>query len=67
MLYDHTITDIGRSIIYKGRIYMSDIALQIERSSAGSVVVGEPVIFETTVYSAGNISYNSATGTIYIQ
>jgi hypothetical protein len=43
---------------------MSDIALQIERSTSGSVSVGSNVIFNTVVYSAGNISYNSVTGVI---
>ncbi|MGB8450814.1 MAG: hypothetical protein WCD89_00640 [Anaerocolumna sp.] len=43
---------------------MSDIALQIERSIAGSVLAGNNVVFNTVVYSAGNISYNSGTGVI---
>jgi len=43
---------------------MSDIALQIEKSTTGSVGVGSNVVFDTTVYSAGNISYNNATGVI---
>ncbi|WP_227019254.1 collagen-like triple helix repeat-containing protein [Sinanaerobacter chloroacetimidivorans] len=43
---------------------MSDIALQIERSTAETVAVGQNVIFETTVFSAGNISYNTTTGVI---
>lgn len=43
---------------------MSDIALQIERSAAGSVSAGANVIYNTVVYSAGNISYNSVTGII---
>ena len=43
---------------------MSNIALQIERLAAGSVVPGNNVIFDTTVYSSGNISYSSGTGVI---
>jgi len=43
---------------------MSNIALQIERISAGSVVVSGNIVFESTVYTAGNISYNSLTGVI---
>ncbi|HAK74340.1 MAG TPA: hypothetical protein DCP36_13670, partial [Sporomusaceae bacterium] len=43
---------------------MSNIALQIERTTAGSVVDGANVIFETVVYSSGNISYNDITGII---
>lgn len=43
---------------------MSNIALQIERSSSGSVAVGSNVIFDSIVYAAGNISYNNLTGII---
>lgn len=43
---------------------MSNIALQIERIASGSVAVSGNVIFDTTVYSDGNISYNSTTGVI---
>lgn len=43
---------------------MSNIALQIERLATGSVAVGSNVIFDNVVYSAGNISYNPATGVI---
>lgn len=43
---------------------MSNIALQIERSIAGTVAAGSNVIFDTIVYTAGNISYNSLTGVI---
>ncbi|WP_330389787.1 hypothetical protein, partial [Cellulosilyticum sp. I15G10I2] len=43
---------------------MSNIALQVERLAAGTVVSGGNVIFDTTVYSAGNISYNALTGVI---
>ncbi len=43
---------------------MSNIALQIERVATGNVGVLGNVIFDTTVYSAGNISYNDATGVI---
>lgn len=43
---------------------MSHIALQIEREIAGSVAVNDAVIFETTVFSSGDISYDSSTGII---
>ena len=43
---------------------MSNIALQIERQAIGSVASLGNVIFDSTVYSAGNISYNAATGVI---
>jgi hypothetical protein len=43
---------------------MSNIALQIELLTAGSVATGANVIFDTTVYSSGNISYNGLTGVI---
>lgn len=43
---------------------MSNIALQIERVSGGSVPVSGPVIFDTVVFSAGNVTYNPATGVI---
>lgn len=43
---------------------MSDIALQIERTASGTIAAGENVIFNTIVYSAGNISYNNITGAI---
>ncbi|MEY8356390.1 hypothetical protein AALB39_23995 [Lachnospiraceae bacterium 54-53] len=43
---------------------MSNIALQIERIIDGSVANGSNVIFDTTVFLTGNISYNSATGVI---
>jgi hypothetical protein len=43
---------------------LSDITLQIERLAAGSVASGGNVIFDTTVYSSGNIGYNAATGVI---
>ena len=43
---------------------MSNIALQIERTLAGRIGVEENVIFDNTVYSAGNISYDSVTGVI---
>ena len=43
---------------------MSNIALQIERTLAGSVAAGSNVIFDSTVYSSGNISYNNLTGVI---
>ena len=43
---------------------MSDIALQIDRSVTGSVAAASNVIFDTVVFSAGNISYNNITGVI---
>lgn len=43
---------------------MSKIALQIERTTAGTVPVGGNVIFDTIVFSTGDISYNNATGVI---
>lgn len=43
---------------------MSNIALQIERLASGSVNTEENVIFDSVVYSAGNISYSSTTGII---
>jgi hypothetical protein len=43
---------------------MSDIALQIERLTAGNVASGTNVIFDNIVYTAGNISYNGVTGII---
>ncbi len=43
---------------------MSNIALQIERLAAGTVATGDNVIFDSTIYSSGNISYNTITGVI---
>ncbi|MGI6161978.1 MAG: hypothetical protein ACOYJD_08095 [Christensenellales bacterium] len=43
---------------------MSDIALQIERISAGMVAQSGNIIFENTVISEGDVSYNNATGVI---
>lgn len=43
---------------------MSNIALQIGRAATGNVGVLGNVIFDTTAYSAGNISYNNVTGVI---
>ena len=43
---------------------MSNIALQIERSIAGSVDVASNVVFDKVVYSARNVSYNRLTGVI---
>ena len=45
---------------------MSNIALQIERTSDGTVDNNSNVLFDSTVYSSGNISYNPLTGTITI-
>jgi hypothetical protein len=43
---------------------MSNIALQIERSTAGTVLAGENVIFDSVSFQAGNIVYNNVTGVI---
>lgn len=43
---------------------VAQIGLQIERVAGGSVTVGANVVFDTIVYSAGNVSYNNATGVI---
>lgn len=43
---------------------MSDIALQIERTTAGAIESSANVIFDSVVFSAGNVSYNSMTGVI---
>ncbi len=43
---------------------MSNIALQIERKGTSPVTSGSNVIFDSVVYSAGNISYNAGTGVI---
>ena len=43
---------------------MSNIALQIGRSIAGSVDVASNVVFDKVVYSARNVSYNRLTGVI---
>ncbi len=43
------------------------ILLQVERLTAGAVEPGANVIFDSTVISSGNISYNSTTGVITIQ
>lgn len=43
------------------------IALQIQRSISGSVAQGANVIFNTTLTSLGNISYDNTTGIITLQ
>ena len=43
---------------------MSNIALQVERQAGGVVAVGENIIFESTIYTSGNIAYNTTTGII---
>lgn len=40
------------------------IALQIERLAAGSIAASANVIFDTTVFATGNITYDSVTGII---
>lgn len=44
-----------------------DTILQLERVVTGSVDMGQNVIFDTTVVSSGNISYDNVTGIITIQ
>lgn len=43
---------------------MSNIAMQIERLAAGSVAGSSNVIFDTIVYTDGNISYDTVTGVV---
>ena len=43
---------------------MSNIAMQLVLTSTTSVTVGNRVLFNTTLYSSGNITYNSSTGII---
>lgn len=43
---------------------MSNIALQIERQLDGMVGSAQNVIFNSTVFTAGNIMYNDATGIV---
>ena len=43
---------------------MSNIALQIERQAAGAAAASSNVIFDSVVFSAGNVSYNNLTGVI---
>ena len=43
---------------------MSNIALQIERLAGGIIPTGGNVVFETTLYSFGNIGYDSNLGII---
>lgn len=45
---------------------MNDVVLQIERNISGVINTGGNVIFESTVFSEGNINYNSITGIITI-
>lgn len=41
---------------------MSNIALQMERTQAGSVGTGENVVFDSVLYSSGDIDYDPSTG-----
>lgn len=41
-----------------------DMMLQLERLAAGSVNAGQNVLFDTTLISVGDISYDNATGAI---
>ncbi len=43
---------------------MSNIALQIERQVGGSIPLNSNVLFDSIVYSSGNINYDTFTGTI---
>ncbi|MEA4926171.1 MAG: hypothetical protein VB084_12785 [Syntrophomonadaceae bacterium] len=43
---------------------MSNIALQIETLNTGVIEPESAVVFENTLYSSGNIGYNSVTGEI---
>lgn len=43
---------------------MANIALQIERGATGSVGASSAVMFDTIVYSAGDISYDPVSGVI---
>jgi hypothetical protein len=46
---------------------MDGISLQIERQNSGSAAVGSNVVFDTTVTTSGNVSYDDATGIITIE
>jgi hypothetical protein len=48
----------------KGVKFMANIALQLKLNSSALVNAGSHVLFNTTTYSDGNISYDSATGEI---
>ena len=43
---------------------MSNIAMQLERTAGGNVAVASNVIFDSILYSSGNIIYNTLTGVI---
>lgn len=42
----------------------AQVALQVERVAGGTAAASANAIFDTIVYSAGNVSYNSVTGVI---
>ncbi len=46
---------------------MSNIALELIRTTSGSVNPTDAVVFDTVLYLSGNISYNDTTGTITFQ
>lgn len=46
---------------------MSNIALQMERTQAGSVGTAENVVFDSVLYSSGNIDYDPLTGVMTFQ
>lgn len=43
---------------------MGYIALQVQRTAAESTAAAQPVVFDNVIYSAGNIGYDTLSGTI---
>ena len=43
---------------------MADIALQLELNNSVSIEAGNNVLFDSIVFTSGNIAYNPATGVI---
>jgi len=54
----------GIALLLVSQAASAQIALQIERTTSGSVVIGANAIFDSIIFSAGNVSYNPATGVI---
>ena len=54
----------GVALLLASQTAAAQVALQVERTTTGSANTGSNVVFDTTVFSAGNVSYNSATGVI---
>lgn len=52
------------ALLLLSRAAPAQIALQIERAAGGSAAITANIVFDTVVYSAGNISYNTLTGVI---